>query len=79
MKLTNEDAYDVIRIAADRCGGDLRDDYSGRGMFGERCVGIVCDNPDEAIEEAASQGLKGARTDSMGRQAIVYWPSVKPL
>ena len=24
---------------------DYREDYSGRGMFESRCVGIVCDNP----------------------------------
>ena len=23
----------------------VRTDYSGRGMYGDRCVGIVCDNP----------------------------------
>jgi len=51
----------------------LRKDYSGRGMFGKTCYGIVCDNPGDVI---AQVGLPGARQDSMGKSAIVYWPSV---
>lgn len=51
-------------------------DYSGRGMFGKRCVGIVTAEPSRIIEEAAARGIRGARTDSMGRSTIVYWPDI---
>lgn len=55
-------------------GRRLRTDYSGRGMFGSTCYGITCNDPQDVIAEV---GIKGARTDSMGRSTIVYWPSVK--
>lgn len=74
--MNNDDKIDVIEQTAFRVGGDVRYDYSGRGMFGKQCLGIVCDNPQAAIEEAASRGLRGAEVDSMGRQSIVYWRSV---
>ena len=51
----------------------LRTDYSGRGMFGRTCWGIVCDDPNDIIVEV---GLKGAKTDSMGTSTIVYWPNI---
>ena len=57
--------------------GELMTNYSGRGMYGERCYGIVTDNPDELIERAVELGLKGASTDNMGLSTIVYWKSIK--
>ncbi|MEK7414226.1 MAG: hypothetical protein AAB263_13005 [Planctomycetota bacterium] len=64
---------DRIRQAARRNDRSLRLDYSGRGMFGAQCLGIVCDDPEDVIAEV---GVKGARTDSMGKSVIVYWPSI---
>ena len=29
---------------------DLRENYSGRGMYGSTCYGIVTDDPDELTE-----------------------------
>ena len=57
--------------------GEVRDNYSGRGMFGRTCYGIDCDDPNEAIEEAGRLGLRGARVDNMGKGYIVYWPDVQ--
>ena len=57
--------------------GDLRTDYSGRGMYGKLCYGVVTSRPIAVIEEAASQGLRGAQMDSMGLETIVYWPRVE--
>ena len=54
----------------------LRDNYSGRCMYGATCFGIVTDDPEGLIEAAIEAGLKGARTDSMGFDTIVYWPSI---
>lgn len=67
---------EIIRTVAEAVGGEVREDYSGRGMFGKTCCGIDCDNADAAIEEAASRGLRGAKVDGMGKGFIVYWPSV---
>lgn len=74
--MDNDDKIDAIEQIAFRVGGDVRYDYSGRGMYGKQCLGIVCDNPQAAIEEAASRELRGAEIDGMGRQSIVYWRSV---
>ena len=54
----------------------LRDDYSGRGMYGATCYGIVTDDPEGLIERAAELGLKGACTDNMGLDTIVYWRNI---
>jgi hypothetical protein len=69
-------AASIIRELVDDGFGTLRSDYSGRGMFGARCMGIVTDDPQGLIEEAASRGLRGAKVDGMGRDSIVYWERV---
>ena len=66
----------IIEEVADAVGGELYRDYSGRGMFGAKCLGIVHADPRAVIEEAAARGLRGASQDSMGRDFIVYWPGV---
>lgn len=51
----------------------LHADYSGRGMFGATCWSIYCDDANDVICEV---GLKGTKTDSMGKGSVVYWPNV---
>jgi len=75
MKTTKE-KIEIIREVADEIGGEVRDDYSGRGMYGANCYGIDCDDDQYAIGEAAERGLKGASVDQLGKGYIVYWPSV---
>lgn len=75
--MSNSDKLEVIRQVAEAVGGEVYEQYSGRGMYGESCVGIDCEDDREAIEEAASRGLRGALRDSLGTGFIVYWPSVK--
>ena len=66
---------DIIeQIVDDRCDCSFRDSYSGRGMMGRTCLGIVCERPIDIIEEAAQRGITGAKMDSMGMQSIIYWP-----
>jgi hypothetical protein len=76
QKLTSDDKKYIIECLAKQFGRDeesLRIEYSGRGMLGKTCYGIITDSPDELIEEAESQGLTGALTDEMGMSTIVYW------
>lgn len=75
--MTMIEKAEIIQEVADAVGGEICDDYSGRGMFGDTYIGVVCDNPQTAIEEATERGLRGASQESMGRQSIVYWPRVK--
>ncbi len=64
----------IRKVSNGGSGRSIRTDYSGRGMFGSTCWGIVCDDPNEVIAEV---GVPGAKTDSMGTSTIVYWPNIK--
>lgn len=75
------DAITLIRALEDL---DLEPcSYSGRGMYGQKCVGVPTDNITEftlgvwlalALGEEANQ--LHARVDGLGRGMIVYFPSV---
>ena len=63
--------------------------YSGRGMYGQQCVGVDTEGVGDLMKIAVLlvrhgidpedvAGLGDAlRTDSMGRGVILYWPSLK--
>jgi hypothetical protein len=64
----------------------LREDYSGRGMFGDRCFGIVgaldafglvlVELTEDGHGELARNMASNVRTDNMGYEAIYYWPEL---
>lgn len=72
-----ETAKKTLTEIAEIVGGTLRNDYSGRGMYGETCYGIDCQSSTDCIETAAQFGIKGAKVDNMGKSWIVYWPHLK--
>lgn len=74
--MNNEEKIEILKIVAFKVGGDIRKGYSGRFMHGAQCYGIVCDDQIGCIEWAAEHGLEGANWDDMGKQYIVYWPSI---
>jgi hypothetical protein len=87
MKL-NKKQMNVIEEFCDRNELNLRKAYSGRNMFGRTCIGIVCDNiVGVSLELAVDlqengmndliQLMVNASWDSMGRQSIVYFPSLQ--
>ena len=64
---------------------EVRDDYSGRGMYGQETYGVVCSQDDynQAVAEVMRSGteqerelladaLLNMRTDSMGMDMIFY-------
>ena len=64
----------IVRLAEQR-GLDARTDYSGRFMFGQRCVGIVGE-PGECAALASLVKKKTGfsyRSDSMGKHDQVYY------
>jgi hypothetical protein len=78
-------SLDLLEEIAQEVNGDARADYSGRGMYGNVCVGIVASDLLElgaAIaetvedEELRKELLSNSRTDSMGYDTIVYWTRV---
>ena len=63
---------------ADELYGTVRSDYSGRGMYGEVCYGVVADvEYDEAIAQATRLDLPRPRIDSMGQNLIIYFPTIE--
>lgn len=62
----------------------VREDYSGRGMFGSTCFGIVTDDSGFALF-CASVGsfmddwdwVGDVQSDGMGLETIYYWRRVK--
>ena len=75
----------VIEEFCNEYGYGLRDDYSGRCMFGETCIGIISDNTTltcmQLTDYLSNNGcediirkLGTPRTDNMGMSYIVYFP-----
>lgn len=84
--------YDAAVEAAYVAGLDpddaIRPDYSGRGMFGDTCFGLVYDEPREAyrflialareldLDTVEDMLDTGVRQGSMGLGTIAYFPRV---
>jgi hypothetical protein len=73
---TYESLLNKVKKVAEIVDGKVYEDYSGRGMYGASCVGISCDDVFACIEQAAKEGLRGAKWNSLGRGYIVYWPGI---
>ncbi|WP_309399971.1 hypothetical protein [Cerasicoccus maritimus] len=72
-----EQQIEILNEVAENIGGEVYEGYSGRFMYGAKCYGIVCEEIVTCIEEAAEQGIKGAKYDNLGLQYIVYWPHLR--
>jgi hypothetical protein len=76
---------DTLEAIAEQVNGDVRANYSGRGMYGDTCVGITHANQDALLgvvigamvdPELALWMGHNARTDDMGLNTITYWPGL---
>ena len=69
---------EVVEQVANANGWDYRSDYSGRGMFGSTCVGIVGPDIMEIEDACKAAGITSDTWyDNMGIQYIVYFPKIK--
>jgi hypothetical protein len=50
--------------------------YSGRGMFGAECLAATAKRVEDVYAVIPASAIRGARTDSMGFDVVVYWPGV---
>jgi hypothetical protein len=58
-------------------GLNVRNDYSGRGMFGKLCLGVVGSMPElDALLNQVKGANEGLCKDNMGLGFIYYWPSI---
>lgn len=83
-----EEAGEFLKKLVDGTEYHLRS-YSGRGMYGAECVGVVADDLQTFFGDVIESSpvdldrwhlgflLKNARTDGMGRQTIIYWPELE--
>ena len=80
--------FSILSDIADAVQGRVTATYSGRGMYGKRCIGITIDESDTLAlggaiaslvddEGLRSAMLDGWRSDSMGRGQIIYWPAIQ--
>lgn len=77
----------LAEIQADTATERVRTDYTGRGMFGRECLGVVVDGLGElsaftdalaaALDEDPHELIDRAQSDQMGRRTIYYWPSIQ--
>lgn len=84
-----DEFIDVIKQYCDESGYEFYEDYSGRGMYGEECVGIVV--PGNYLTRIAElcdyiwsfgygpvlDVFRSINKDTMGMDTILYFPGVK--
>lgn len=88
---TNKTTFETITETLDDMGIEYRS-YSGRGMYGDECLGVDCDRSEAASipaklvlelmaagerEAAETVAMAQIRTDSMGLGQIVYFQDIK--
>ena len=86
MKIT-QDQFQQFQQLAEEIGGDVYENYSGRGMFGERCLVITVDNLYfslfdlgrlvESMEIDFSHMMAELRVDNLGTRDIIYFPRLE--
>jgi hypothetical protein len=79
---------EIAELIGDITGADVRDDYSGRGMYGEETAAVVgmpaaiaaalvanAEELAERVAELKADGVEmpsGFRTDNMGLDMVMY-------
>jgi len=70
MEIANEMNRDGFKAS-------FYEDYSGRGMFGRTCIGVVVDDVYEFQDRCFMRNIKiKPKTDDMGKSTIVYFPTL---
>ena len=81
--MTESDFQDCVEDA----GAEYMPDYSGRCMYGKECPAITVDDDATLYQSFVALGqtlefrdakklARTAKTDSMGRGTVVYWPNL---
>jgi hypothetical protein len=82
MMVLTEDQIDDMYDAALTVGGEIRMDYSGRGMYDDECVGVVLKDEGDLftfarlLDDELAELLGNPTWDNMGLREIAYWPKV---
>lgn len=78
----------TLKQIIENANHDVYEGYSGRGMFGRECTGVTFSGTQaeliaDLIESASELNLmedlpdmlRNARTDTLGRDTIMYFPN----
>lgn len=65
----------VSVLKEEGCRAEIRENYSGRGMYGTTCYGIVTNAPE--IVSKLTPLKTHEKIDNMGLDFIVYFPDLK--
>lgn len=76
------DAQQIIDLAERHMVDAEPCSYSGRAMYGRRCLGFRAEDEGPIWQLALALGQEGVEipapsTDSMGRGIIFYWPDIE--
>ena len=83
-------AEGIRNFVAENSQYNLYENYSGRGMFGEKCLGVVVRSGDSFMDflikltmyldeqdiEDMDCELESASYDDLGKDTIVYFPRI---
>ena len=80
--MNKQDVIESLRDTAENYDARFVDDYSGRGMYGKTCVGVILEYDDITeimfdVYDETGYRLPPPHTDSMGMDTIYYWPGLK--
>jgi len=73
-EVSKEAVREFASVLKKHPGVGVRKDYSGRGMYGDTCVGITVE---PSLGKKLAKKLKHISYDSMGMNMILYWRGVQ--
>jgi hypothetical protein len=84
MTLTPNQFDEFSNLAWD-IGGEVYENYSGRGMYGKTCMGITVDHLCKALFNLGRESenydfakeLERLEVDNLGRSYIIYFPRIQ--
>jgi hypothetical protein len=84
VNITYSKLLDIAVEAGIDTDNNVRTDYSGRGMYGKKCVGFDLDSKSELLDLGAALQTEGvledftsrASFDAMGMGIVVYFPGI---
>ena len=72
MRICNAEAI-VGHLECEGIEAEVMEDYSGRGMFGEKTAAVISDDLGDVLIAIGELGIKDShRSDNMGLGVVVY-------
>lgn len=71
-----DDAISSLDVSAYGDRVEVLPAYSGRGMFGDTCLGVVMNDSRDLVLLGQALGLGKPSLDSMGLSSVGYWQGV---